>query len=768
MLKYDESSIKELEPLEAIRKVPGMYIGRTNSDGVFHLANEVIANSVDEFKAQRCSKINIIIEKINDHFDKIIISDDGPGIPLGKITSVVTKTHAGGKFDDKAYKYSGGLHGVGLTATNALSKYFKVTVVRDGKKVTEIFENGGQATSKGESYCKEPTGTKIEFICDEEIFSDTVIDFEKIDHHLYNLSSINSGLTIRLQYHSELPRTYFQSGGLEGFMKRFLKDNKIRSILTKPIIIYKIDDDAGLRASIALTFSNNVQGEMLKGFVNGLETTNPASDQIVGARMGISNSLLRKINSSGNIPKNLSITGADIREVLVGLVVVEHSNPLFESQTKEKLNSIVMRNFILSSISSTVSSWCETNTEDFNKVMKLVIQLAKAKAAAKKASDSIMSKNSASKKDILKNIDMSKFNDCLNNNPLENELFITEGNSAGGNAAPVRLKNQAIFRLRGKPANVFKSTLSKELEMIIDILGCGFGKKKDISKLRYHKIIGLVDADNDGAHIKALLLGFFFRFYPELIENGNIYVAEPPLYRMSIKNKGFYIYNMEHYAKTVEVIALEMFHLVNIKGKKLPDKIFQGYLRKIQGYKEFLDNHSNQFGIDPNLLERVIIHFDDVLKGNDKGLIDIGYTCKIKNKSKNNIEIEFDKDFNHYYLNIDNKFFFNNYKPIYQYLCDICISKVYLKPKNKNILYGPTTYDICRIIDEIFNNNFVKTSRYKGLGQMNPDQLFETALNPETRNITQITMADKVHSSMQFDIYLGKNIEERKRLFNND
>lgn len=764
---YDESSIQVLEGLAGIRQTPGMYIGRTDEHGIMHLINEIISNSIDEFNQNRCTKIFVTVNTKNNC---ITVEDNGSGIPIGQINNVVTKTHAGGKFHSNAYRFSGGLHGVGLTATNALSSQFDVKVYRDGKMATLSYRHGGKLVSENiiDDDTSHSSGTTIQFIPDPEIFKDCCVNAHELKQYIYNTSSINSGVYIELTI-DDSKEIHHYTSGIKGFLDRFIKEKGVKTLIKSPITVQVEDyssDHNSMTANVALTFSHTTEQEMLKGYINGIETINSASVQLVGARMGFSSAFLRKMNSHQQIPKKLKISTNDIRDIVVGLVLTQHSNPQFDSQTKEKLTSPEMQRFIYNCVASAVTLWCDSHKEEFDKVSKYIIKLAKARAAAKKAQDEVLNKSSSTKNSIFNSVDVKKFTDCVNNRPEENELFITEGRSAGGNAAPVRYKNQAIFRLLGKSANVIKKNkLSDELIMLSDILGCGFGSKKNLKKLRYNKVIILTDADVDGGHIKALLLGFFFRYYHELIERGHVYVAEPPLYRIAIKNKQIYISNVDHYYQVLKDLSLRIFHLVDGEGKILPKELFLWFLNAIENYKTFNENFANQFNIDNSLLEYVIIHFDRIL-GRDFSILEkLGFKTQIREKTESSLILEFDRGYEHYSLMLNNYFYKDVYIPFYKKLTKIGIAHIHLKVKKTGQLIGRSLYEIASLIDSMLNGNGIEKIRYKGLGEMSPKQLQETTLNEKTRNLVQVTMDDYDKAKHMFDVMLGHNIEEKKKLF---
>jgi|TARA_Y100000310_G_scaffold125920_1_gene124670 DNA gyrase subunit B len=551
---YSAGSIKVLEGLEGVRKRPSMYIGSTGKEGVHHLIYEAVDNSVDEALAGFCTKIKISLNKDGS----ATIEDNGRGIPIDihsqyKIPAVevaLTKLHAGGKFDQKTYAISGGLHGVGVSVINALSNKLIAEIKRGGNIYRQKYSKGITKTKLkiiGKTD-KKDTGTKITFWPDEEIFSVIKFDYSFLETRLREIAFLNAGLKIVLNDEIKNKKQEFlYSGGLIEFIKWI---NKSKEALHKPIYFKKEIKNALIEISIQY---NSSYQENIFGFVNTINTVEGGTHV-----SGLKTALTRVINDyakkKGGL-KNDSLTGNDVREGLTAILNLKIPDPQFEGQTKTKLGNSEIKGFVDSIVTSSLTEFFEENPSIAKKIISKSLDAAKARLAAKKAKDLVRRKNAFSLGGLP-----GKLTDCSNKKSEDTEVYFVEGESAGGSARQARNKeNQAILPLKGKILNVEKSNPSKtlsseEIANMITVIGTGVGEQFDMGKLRYNKIIIMTDADVDGEHIKTLLLTFFFRFMPHLIENGNIYVALPPLYRLR-KKKDYYVYSEEELKKLVEKLG---------------------------------------------------------------------------------------------------------------------------------------------------------------------------------------------------------------------
>jgi DNA gyrase subunit B len=552
--KYDAESIKVLEGLEGVRKRPAMYIGSTGKDGLHHLVYEVVDNSVDEALAGVCKEIKVSINKNGS----VTVVDDGRGIPVGihpiyKVPAVqiaLTKLHAGGKFDKKSYMISGGLHGVGVSCVNALSRKLIVEVKTDGNIYRQEYSRG-DVKSKLEVVGKCPaneTGTTIIFWPDEEIFSTVEFDYKVLETRFREIAFLNSGLKIILYDESrDKKEEFLASGGLIEFVKWL---NKSKEALHKPVYFKREMDHTVIEVSIQY---NSGYQENIFGFVNTINTVEGGTHVF-----GLKTALTRVINDyakTKGILKNENFSGEDVREGLTAIISIKIPEPQFEGQTKTKLGNSEIKGFVDSIVTKSLSEFFEENPAVARKIVSKAEAASKARIAAKKAKDLVRRKNAFSLGGLP-----GKLADCSNKKADNTELYLVEGESAGGSAKMARDKEiQAILPLRGKILNVEKSSpvkslSSEEIANMITAIGTGVGDQFNFENLRYNKIIIMSDADVDGEHIKCLLLTFFFRFMPKLIENGSIYVAHPPLFRIR-KSKDYYVYSEEELKKTMEKLG---------------------------------------------------------------------------------------------------------------------------------------------------------------------------------------------------------------------
>jgi len=545
--EYSVDKIKVLEGLEAVRKRPAMYIGSTDEKGLHHLVEEVIDNSVDEALAGYCNRIYVTINEDGS----ITVDDNGRGIPvdvhkeygISGVEVVMTKLHAGGKFDKGAYKVAGGLHGVGVSVVNALSKWLEVEVRRNGKIYRQRYERGKPVTPLEVVGEAKETGTKVTFYPDEGIFGGKTFDYHILRKRLQEIAFLNKGLRIKLvDKRSGKEEEFYYEGGIIEFVK-YINRNK------NPLhdVIYFEGEKDGVHVEIAMQYTDGY-AENIFTFVNNIHTKEGGTHL-----SGFKSALTRVLNEYGrkNVFKNNeSLEGEDVREGLTAIISCKVPNPQFEGQTKTKLGNSEVKGIVETIMYEKLSIYLEENPSAARKIIERALQAAKAREAARRARELVR------KKSYLESTSLpGKLADCTSNEPEKCELFIVEGDSAGGSAKQGRdRKYQAILPLKGKILNVEKASFDKilendEIRAIISAIGTGIGDDFDIRKANYHKIIIMTDADVDGAHIRTLLLTFFFRYMRPLIENGYIYIAQPPLYRIKKGNKEYYAYSDEEMKK---------------------------------------------------------------------------------------------------------------------------------------------------------------------------------------------------------------------------
>jgi DNA gyrase subunit B len=564
--KYTADNIVVLEGLEAVRKRPAMYIGDTSFTGQHHLAFEVLDNSVDEALAGYCKHVKVVIYEDNS----ISIEDDGRGIPVdlhkgtnkSALEVVLTTLHAGGKFDDRTYKVSGGLHGVGISCVNALADFLEVVVKRDGKIYYQTYSKGfplSELQIKGET---QEHGTFIKFHPDPEIFGDIPWDFDYLSKKLRELSFLNKGLKIEIKdLRTQKEHIFHYEGGIVSFIE-YLNGKK------KPLfkeIFYLNKEKDQVQVEVAVGY-NQGYDELVLTFVNNINTREGGT-HLTGFRTALTRVINDYAKANKLLKDNQQISGNDVREGLVAIVSVRVPEPQFEGQTKMKLGNSEVRGIVDYVFSENFRIFLDESPQVAKMIIQKAVLASQAREAAKKA------REITRRKSALDNFSLpGKLTDCSSKNPEESELFIVEGDSAGGSAKQGRnRKFQAILPLRGKIINVEKARIHKilkneEIRTMVTAIGCGLGEDFNIEKLRYHKIVIMTDADVDGAHIRTLLLTFFYKYMRPLVENGHIYIAQPPLYKVKVGKKEYYFYKDQELQEFLETEKPRSYSVQRYKG----------------------------------------------------------------------------------------------------------------------------------------------------------------------------------------------------------
>lgn len=776
-MTYRASDIKVLEGLEAVRKRPAMYIGNTGLEGLHHLVFEVVDNSIDEALAGFCTTISVRL--LED--GSVEVADDGRGIPVDihetenvpALQVVMTKLHAGGKFDNKIYRVSGGLHGVGVSVVNALSEFLEVYVSRDGHIYYQRYERGVPVCDvqiKGESHL---TGTTVRFKPDSTIFETVTFDPNYLIRRLRELAFLTDGIRIKfVDENSGISREFKYEGGIVAFVKYL---NKTKEVLHPEPIYFKSEKNSVL-VEVALQY-NNSYNENILSYANNINTIEGGT-HLIGFKAGLTRSINTALQNSG-LGKNFKekLSGEDVREGLVAVISVKLPNPQFEGQTKTKLGNSDIKGLLETITHEGLSRYFEENPQVLKPIVQKAVEAARAREAARKAKELARKKAGASDFSMP-----SKLADCQEKDPEVRELFIVEGDSAGGSAKQARDRRfQAVLPLKGKILNVEKARFDKvlsseEIRTLIAALGTGIGDNNfDISSLRYHKIIIMTDADVDGAHIRTLLLTFFFREMREIIERGYLYVAQPPLYRVVDGKQEFYLKDEMAFGdflldKVCKKGGLLFKDLGPYEGEDLRIllKELQKYERALDRLKRFgydkdtilmmlqnglVDRH---FLKDPKFIEdfknklfRKGIELKDILLEEDTGYYK--FTLVYQNNGKAPFLVDW---------NLVSSVDFNTLIRVWRQLSDF-IGKEY-KLNNSNEWKNLT--DLTTVLNELMGNakSNLTIQRYKGLGEMNPEQLWQTTMDPKSRNLLRVKIEDMVESDEIFSMLMGDEVGPRK------
>jgi DNA gyrase subunit B len=773
---YGADNIRVLDGLTAVRKRPAMYIGSQGLGGLHHLVYEVVDNSIDEALAGRCDKIEVIIGAAGT----ITVEDNGWGIPVGihktegipAVEVVMTKLHAGGKFDKKTYKVSGGLHGVGVSVVNALSEFLEVEIRQDGKVYLQRYEKG-ETRSKLEVIGKtRRRGTKIVFKPDSTIFETTEFSFDTLATRMRELSFLNKGVKITItEEKTDQKKEFLYKGGIIEFVEHI---NRKRTPLHRQPIYLEGERD-GVYVEIAIQY-NDSYTEQIQAFANNIATTEGGTHL-----SGFKSALTRAVNNyiqSSNLAKNLKIKldGDDSREGLAGVISIKLPEPQFEGQTKSKLGNSDVKGLVDSMVYEKLTTFFEEQPATAKKIMSKVIDSARAREAARKAREMVRKKGG-----LLEGSLSGKLADCQEKDPRRAEIFLVEGPSAGGSAKQGRDRaHQAILPLKGKILNVEKARFDRvishdEIRNMAMALGTGLGKDDySIDKLRYHKIIIMTDADVDGAHIRVLLLTFFYRQMPDLIEKGYLYIAQPPLYSFAKGKKLTYVKDENEYQEFILKRVVEDRELKLSNGAIKGDKLLV-LTKDLIAYYDQVERFSRR-GYPENLWDELLPYFakNRVEFQNQKWTKDL--VSHMSGKGFDTKGPDFDEEHNTYLISFASTLNGNMRVDIGQELMKkddmIRLFDLY---KRINVLKNPP-YIIKHNGDQIETSQRgellqilleegqkgLKIQRYKGLGEMNPEQLWVTTMDPERRSLLRVTVEDAIGADEILTTLMGDKVEPRR------
>jgi DNA gyrase subunit B len=779
---YDAQDITVLEGLEAVRKRPGMYVGSTGLRGLHHLIYEVVDNSVDEALAGEADEVEILIHPDNS----VTVSDNGRGIPVDVMKKegrpaaevVLTVLHAGGKFGDGGgYKVSGGLHGVGVSVVNALSEWLHLTVWREGHEHRQSYERGVPTTALEKGEATDRRGTRISFLPDLEIFETIDYDRTVLEQRFREMAFLTKGLRIhfRDERGERFERTFQYEGGIVDFVK-YLHSQGTRQPLHDKIVYVEGSADAG-EVEVAMQWNDSYQ-EALLSFANNINT-HEGGTHLSGFRSALTGTLNRYARQKGQLKeKDPNLTGEDVREGLTAIISVKIADPQFEGQTKTKLGNPPVEGFVQSALNKGLAEFLEENPREGDRIITKAVSAARAREAARKARD-LTRRKSALENSTLP----GKLADCSVRDPSLAEIFIVEGDSAGGSAKQGRDRNtQAILPLRGKIINVEKNRIdkvlsNKEIQALITAIGTGIREEFDLEKARYHKVIVMTDADVDGAHIRTLVLTFLYREMPELIDAGFVYIAKPPLYKVKAGKQDVYIEKESELEEVLLRDKLEKMEVTDRAGKPfgLTHPRWQRYGRLLKQYEGWAAALRAEYGHDPiTFLEESTILDEGatspeavigLLKGPDPEaepyeteLLDEGsdeIVARVVEKTTGTAKT----------YRLRRSLFatpeYTGFAKIHKELEALAGTPPFHVTLGKREVGALSFEELRTKVIEVARDG-VPLQRFKGLGEMNADQLFDTTMDPEQRTLQVVTVDDASAADQIFSMLMGDNVEPRR------
>ena len=779
---YDSSNIKVLKGLEAVKKRPGMYIGDTDDGtGLHHMIFEIVDNSIDEALAGFCDEIKVTI-----HSDAMVsVSDNGRGIPvdihkgegISAAEVIMTKLHAGGKFDDNSYKVSGGLHGVGVSVVNALSETLELEIKRDGNIYKQSYKDGTPKTKIKKNGTTKDQGTSIKIVPSESTFGkNRVFDYEVVQKKLRELSFLNSGVKIELlDERSSKSDTFKSTGGLEEFVAF---KNKNKTAINKTFS-FKKESGKGISIEIALQWNDSYQ-ENIQCFTNNIPQRDGGS-HLEGFRTALTRTLNNFMKKEGYLKNETSPpSGEDAREGLTAIISTKIPDPKFSSQTKDKLVSSEIKPVVEQETYKYLSDHLLENPGEAKIIVSKILEASRAREAARKAREMTRKQGRLDGSGLP-----GKLADCQEKKPELSEIYLVEGESAGGSAKQGRNRqNQAILPLKGKILNVEKARLDKvlssqEIVILITALGCGIRDEFTLEKLRYHSIVIMTDADVDGSHIRTLLLTFFYRQMPELIEAGHIFIAQPPLYKVKKGKKDIYLKDEEALQEFLVDKAADETELFVTGTRKIEPNKYKDLLKLYNTFQATISNPS--ISLDKDILV-AMLNCDEFPSTSSEANVKkwiksfaknidskkgVSWKTSIDEKNKQSLLVERSEHGHSSFSIIPFSFFKSNqttpYKIIKAYkrsLKDLKLKKSYLLMAGEKIEIKDFLSPFEKLMNSIRKG--LSLQRYKGLGEMNPEQLWDTTMNPVGRRLVQVKIEDADEASDLFEQLMGDNVENRR------